>query len=72
MPVCPYCGEDRAAIEILGFRLHKFADRWISCSSENQETPGKTIASREPYSGSILGAMNERVELSFEIVSAQP
>jgi hypothetical protein len=37
MATCPYCSEGNSYVEESGLKLHKFTDRWISCSAGAQE-----------------------------------
>jgi hypothetical protein len=37
MATCPYCSEGHSSVEESGLKLHKFTDRWISCSAGPQE-----------------------------------
>ena len=34
MAICSHCSGGHSSVEESGLRMHKFSDRWISCSTE--------------------------------------
>ena len=39
MANCPYCSEGYPSAEVMGLKMHTFADRWMSCSNHPASTP---------------------------------
>jgi hypothetical protein len=37
MAICPHCSGEHSSVEESGLRMHKFSDRWISCSAGAEE-----------------------------------
>ena len=35
MPTCPYCESGHKSAEVLGWQVHKFSDRWVTCAVQN-------------------------------------
>ena len=73
MFTCPYCREGNAPEEVFGARIHRFADMWFACSTENEEisTKDEIIAMPEPVSRLLPQAVTDQMRVS-EILNAQP
>ena len=60
MAICPHCGEGHSYVEELGLRMHKFSDRWFSCSAGTKEPDESLRPMRPDLLGVVLATLLSR------------